>query len=160
MCYRLFWHHLMRKAFTAHAIFVVTRIFHLPRKGRISRSLIMVLTFMFSALLHTLASPGIELCGLYFQVRYYLLIVFAVLCEDLVISIFRSWTLTERAPKQMVSKGKDGSNAISASTKAPTYPDANILWNLVGFSWVITFQTLALSEMGFGQYVCYTTQIS
>ncbi|MCJ1397388.1 hypothetical protein MMC11_000581 [Xylographa trunciseda] len=158
--YSLFWHHLMRKAFIAHASFILHSILWLPRKGSVTRFLITFLSFMFSAFLHALASPGIELCGMFFQARYYLLVVGAIVCEDLVISAYRSWKIPALKPQELLATEN---KTVSVSTKKQDTDgkgDAvDLLWSLIGFSWVITFQTLSVSENVFGQYQCYAAQL-
>ncbi|MCJ1388066.1 hypothetical protein MMC18_000910 [Xylographa bjoerkii] len=160
--YSLFWHHLMRKAFTAHASFILHNVLRLPRKGPVTRFLIIFLSFMFSAGLHALASPGIELCGMFFQARYYLLVIGAIVCEDLVISAWRLWKYPAVTPRETVAqeKKKEDPNSITKHDTDENGDAVDLLWSLLGFSWVVTFQTLSVSENVFGLYQCYAAQVT
>ena len=179
---RYFWHHLMRKAFTAHATLIVNDIFRLPRKGPVTRYSIIFITFLLSAVLHVLASPGIEWCSSYFQFRYYVSIVGIILCEDLVISTVQSWIYpssrhkaqieanshadsskhdssktipTKKAPDKVVDiRSKKANQASSASLSTPH----ELFWSILGFTWVLVFQVWALSELAYGQSTCYLVQ--
>ena len=184
MLSRHFWHHLMRKAFTAHASLIVNDIFRLPRKGPVTRYSIISITFLFSAVLHILASPGIEWCSSYFQFRYYITIISIILCEDMVISSVQSWVYpSTRDQAQIEANGHadsskhDSSKKVSTkevpaktidiqSNKAdnPHSPPASLstphelFWSFLGFSWVLAVQVWALSELAFGQSACYISQ--
>ena len=174
----------MRKAFTAHASIIVNDIFRLPRKGPATRYSIIFLTFLFSAVLHILASPVIDWCSSYFQFRYYITIIGVIVCEDLVITNVRSWVYPSTKDQRQIKANDhaDVSNQNS-SEKVPTndvpnktqdvrsmkddkpYPPAalfstpqELLWSILGFTWVLAVQIWALSELAFGLSVCYITK--
>ena len=170
----LFWHHLMRKAFTSHAIFIVTRILRFPKTGQVTRYLIIFFTFLISALLHILASPGIEKCCAWPQLRYYLSTIGAIFLEDAAITVYKRF---------ITARGESSSSAVTHSKtrgldapKTPIVanndqaPEANMsrvlrrqnptnnnepsyLWRLVGYTWVISFHVWAGSKLVYGVYV-------
>ncbi|MCJ1388664.1 hypothetical protein MMC18_001513 [Xylographa bjoerkii] len=165
--YSVFWHHLMRKAFTSHAILLVNGLLRLPRKSQVTRYLIIVATFMMSALLHILANPGAEQCSAYPQARYYLSVICAIALEDLVISTYQSWTgSSAEPPPQTATYVKE----VSDSEKSPGIPNGKKvftaqntfnsgaapgkLWKLVGFAWVLLFEGWATSKLMYGLYAC------
>ena len=157
----------MRKAFTSHAILLVNDILRLPRKGRLTRYLIIITTFMLSALLHILASPGAERCSAYPQARYYTSIICAIALEDSVISTYQSLTgSSAEPPPQTAIYAKEPSD----SEKSPGIPNGrkvfnaqnafsdrrtpSFLWKLVGYSWVMLFEGWATSKLMYGLYAC------
>ncbi|MCJ1475989.1 hypothetical protein MMC13_004653 [Lambiella insularis] len=169
--YSVWWHHLMRKAFTSHAIVFVSRILRLPPKGPFTRYVIIITTFMLSALLHILADPGVERCTAYPQVRFYLSIIGAIVLEDFSIWTYRSVMRPARTNAPGVSKTggtvskpqeshvaaddkkkvfyAKNSNAVTQDQEAPHF-----LWKLVGFVWVLLFETWAVSKLMYATYSC------
>ena len=161
----------MRKAFTSHAVFIVTRILRLPKNGQVTRYLIIVFTFLISALLHILASPGIERCCAWPQLRYYLSTIAAIFIEDAVITVYKRFTksraLTSRVTTDSKPQGLDAPKTpIVANSRVPaantsralkrqstTNNEPSYLWRLVGYTWVISFHVWAGSKLMYGVYV-------
>ncbi|MCJ1284029.1 hypothetical protein MMC26_003360 [Xylographa opegraphella] len=131
--YAFFWHHLMRKAFTSHAVFVVNKVLHLPRNNPASRYLIIILTFLISAGLHVAAGIAPVRCAIYAQTRYYFSIAAVIMLEDAVIWLCKSWS--------------------SAHVLRPDDP-RRTLWRLLGYSWVAFFHVWSISKFIFGSFSC------
>ncbi|MCJ1380033.1 hypothetical protein MMC17_003136 [Xylographa soralifera] len=131
--YAHFWHHLMRKAFTSHAIFVVNKVIHLPRNNPTSRYLIIILTFLISAGLHVAAGIAPVRCAIYAQTRYYFSIAAVIILEDAVIWLYKS---------------KFSDSVLSAEDPRRT------LWRLLGYSWVAFFHVWSISKFIFGSFSC------
>ncbi|MCJ1393532.1 hypothetical protein MMC18_006407 [Xylographa bjoerkii] len=131
--YALFWHHLMRKAFTSHAVFIVNRVLHLPRNNAASRYLIIILTFLISAGLHVAAGIAPFRCAVYAQTRYYFSIAAAIILEDAVIWLYRS---------------KSSDSVLQVDDPRRT------LWRLLGYSWVAFFHVWSISKFIFGSFSC------
>lgn len=145
----------MRKAFTSHAVFVVTQVLRLPRNSQVTRYLIIIGTFLISASLHVMASPGIERCSTWPQVRYYLSTITAICLEDLVIMTYRWLTGRKRnasvAGSEEKSKTKNSDKTVVTSRNGNEEP--NPLWKLLGYTWVVSFQVWAASKLVYGVYV-------
>ncbi|MCJ1401037.1 hypothetical protein MMC11_004249 [Xylographa trunciseda] len=131
--YALFWHHLMRKAFTSHAVFIVNKVLHLPRNNPVSRYLIIILTFLISAGLHLAAGMALSECVVYAQTRYFFSIAAVIILEDAVIWLYKS---------------KFSSSALPADDPRRT------LWRLVGYSWVAFFHVWSSSKTTFSSFCC------
>ncbi|MCJ1433292.1 hypothetical protein MMC27_002651 [Xylographa pallens] len=131
--YAHFWHHLMRKAFTSHAVFIVNKILHLPRNHQASRYLIIVLTFLISAGLHVAAGIAPVRCAIYAQTRYYFSIAAVIMLEDAVIWLY---------------KAKSGDSVLPADDPRRT------LWHLLGYSWVASFHVWSISKFIFSSFSC------
>ena len=157
----------MRKAFTSHAVLLVNRVLRLPRKSQVTRYLIIITTFMLSALLHILANPGYEQCTAYPQVRFYLSIICAIVLEDFVIATYQSWTdSSAEPPPQAAVHGKEfsdserspripnGKKIFTAQNAFPNGAGPSFLWKVVGFAWVLCFQGWATSKLMYGIYTC------
>ena len=130
---RYFWHHLMRKAFTSHAVFFVNNVLRLPRNSQISRYLIIMLTFMISAGLHIVSGIAPVRCAFYAQTRYYFSIAATIMLEDAVIWVYKS--------------------AVKDAATKPDDP-RTMLWHLIGYSWVAFFHTWSISKFIFQSYTC------
>ncbi|MCJ1418677.1 hypothetical protein MMC32_005026 [Xylographa parallela] len=131
--YAYFWHHLMRKAFTSHAVFIVNRVLHLPRNNPASRYLIIVLTFLISAGLHVAAGIAPVRCAIYAQTRYYFSIAAVIMLEDAVLWLYRS---------------RSADSVLRADDPRRT------LWHLLGYSWVAFFHVWSISKFIFGSFSC------
>ena len=145
----------MRKAFTSHATLIVTRVLGLPRQGSISRFLIIYMTFMISCVMHIVANPGNEICSSYPQFRYYSSLVGAMFLEDGVIRLYRSVTQRSQTPKllNIDSEGKEAAKSNSkSSTSKQTHKEPDMIWKLVGYTWVLSFHVWALSKLAYGTF--------
>ena len=161
----------MRKAFTSHAVFIVTRILRLPRNGQITRYLVIFFTFLISALLHILAGPGIERCSAWPQLRYYLSTIGAIFLEDAAITVYKRF-MTARALGSLIitdSRSRGTDSATTSIVSNSGIPEANTsralkrqsstdnepsyLWKLVGYTWVMSFHVWTGSKLVYGVYV-------
>ncbi|KAL9120416.1 MAG: hypothetical protein Q9187_003026 [Circinaria calcarea] len=108
--YGNFWHSLMRKAFTVHAFVILNNVLGLPRSSRFSRPLIIIATFMISALLHIAAAPDVPLrCSVMPQMRYYLSVATAIFAEDQIIRLYMLATSKK-------SEGSNGTRPLEGDT--------------------------------------------
>lgn len=124
---RIFWHQLMRRAFTSHAVFFVTRILRLPRNSKISRYVTVIVTFMISALLHIAANPGIPLtCQAWPQIRFFMTVGLAIMLEDPVIKLYRL-ALGKGSRKTAHVLGMDAKNSNDHASKETAKVDNRII---------------------------------
>lgn len=144
----------MRKAFTSHAIFTVTKILGLPRHGSVTRYLILMTTFLISALLHILANPGYEQCSIYLQLRFYSSIIGAVLVEDSAISVYQA--MVASAVKEPSANGDKVSLRSSRDPRRLTKQSevVSLHWKVVGYIWVFVVHVWATSKLMYGLYRC------
>lgn len=68
---RIFWHKLMRKAFTGHASLLVYDVLGMPRRAPRSRAAIIFLAFLISGVMHSLATPLPLMCAAPLTMLYY-----------------------------------------------------------------------------------------
>ena len=122
ICFRTFWHSLMRKAFTVHGLVILNNVFGLPRSNRFSRSLNIIATFMISAALHIVAAPDVPLrCSVWPQTRYYLSVAAAIFAEDVMIKFYQSVTSkSSGSPKSSRPLESDTVDQPSSATTTAT----------------------------------------
>ena len=130
---RFFWHHLMRKAFTSHAVFVVSRVLRLPRQSQVSRYLVIVVTFLISAVLHVASSGNYSFrCSVLPQVRFYMSIVAVIIVEDVVIKTYK------------LARSKGVGKEVESSG----------LWYFAGYVWTACFMVWATSKLLYQSISC------
>lgn len=134
--YRHFWHQLMRKAFTSHAV-ALTQALGLPKRHQLTRYLILVSAFLISAAMHMLAAPGLERCSVYPQIRYYGSIVGAIVLEDIAVRTTR-WI-------QRPSRDEKPKLATAYPNRRPA-----LFWRVLGHVWVGSFHIWAGSKVIYG----------
>lgn len=122
----------MRKAFTSHAVFIVNGAFRLPRRGQISRYLIIIVTFLISAALHIASGIAPVRCNFYPQLRYYTSIAGTLMLEDAVMWVYKK-------PLVPVPRPDD---------------PRTMLLRLVGHSWIAFSNVWSISEFIFRSYSC------
>ena len=106
-----------------------------------------------SCVMHILANPGVEVCSSYPQFRYYSSLVGAMLLEDAVIRLYRSVTQRRQAPDSSKiddEKKKALRNGSSSVVSKQTDNEPAMIWKLVGYTWVLSFNVWALSKLVYG----------
>ena len=117
--YSHFWHKAMRKAFTIHAVAVTERCFGLRKHTVAGRLIIVLLSFFFSGIMHTITGWSSGPCSDNFRpVRTFELFGISILLEQAVISTY------------LVVHEKVG---------IPWTKTEMVLWRLVGYFWVAFF---------------------
>ena len=111
----------MRKAFTVHALVILNNVLGLPRSNKFSRSLVIITTFMISALLHIAAAPDVPLrCSIMPQMRYYLSVAGAIFAEDQTIRLYKLATSKKSggssAPRPLEGDTLDSLSSAKATT--------------------------------------------
>jgi hypothetical protein len=87
--YSHFWHKAMRKAFTIHAVVVTERCFGLRKHTVAGRSIIVLLSFLFSGVMHTITGWQTRPCSDHSApARLYLLFGVFILLEQAVLSAY------------------------------------------------------------------------
>ncbi|GAM91047.1 hypothetical protein ANO11243_090940 [Dothideomycetidae sp. 11243] len=143
----IFWHYLVRRAFTAHAMAVCTKVFRLPPRGQVTRSLVLVISFGFSAVMHTLCMPGLERCAAWPQFRYYATVIVIIALEDVVIEAYkRVRSMLRSKPTHKLAKPKKG----AAARSYPEQERPSVLLRALGFAWVFCFHVWSTSILIYG----------
>jgi hypothetical protein len=87
--YSHFWHKAMRKAFTIHAVVVTEKCFSLRKYTIAGRSIIVLLSFLFSGIMHSITGWQTRPCSDHFApVRMYMLFGISILLEQAVVSTY------------------------------------------------------------------------
>jgi len=149
----------MRRAFTSHAVLLVNNVLRLPRKGVISRYLVTFITFMISALFHTIACPGMESCMFLVQIKFYCAIAGAIILEDSAIAAYQAFTTRVKIGKEAAGRlayarvhGKaKHSKSVQLSEREST---PSLHWRLVGFLWAGSFWTWSVSKLMYRLNAC------
>lgn len=117
--YSRFWHKAMRKAFTIHAVVVTERLFNLRKHTVAGRSIIVLLSFLFSGVMHSVTGWQTSPCVNNFApVRSFMLFGVFILLEHAVqIAYF-------------VAHEKVG---------IPWTKPERVFWRLLGYLWVAFF---------------------
>ena len=123
----------MRRGFTSHAMFLVNRGLRLPENGRFSRYLVTIFTFAISAFFHMATASTPLRCSIRPQLQYHFTVAGAIVIEDALFWMVRSKTFPENKQWQ-------------SSTQ--------LLWQLVGYSWVAFFNVWAVSRLVYQTVSC------
>lgn len=117
--YSHFWHKAMRKAFTIHAVMVTERCFGLRKHTIAGRSIIVLLSFLFSGIMHSITgwqtSPCSNNLG---PVRTFMLFGIFILLEQAVLSAY------------LVAHERLG---------IPWTKAEMVFWRMFGYCWVAFF---------------------
>lgn len=149
--HRHFWHHCMRKAFTSHAVALCTRVLRLPKHSQLTRYLILIITFMISAIMHMFAAPELERCSIYPQFRYYGSIIAAITLEDVVIKGNRRFWRSRTSSDLSKQNGKPKGAATAYPLRQQQDEEKPALfWRLIGYIWVFGFHIWAGSKLIYG----------
>ena len=170
---RLFWHQLMRKAFTSHAVFLATRVLHLPPRTKTTRYFILFFSFLIVAVMHIFTNPTPSLCTAWPQIRYYASTALAIMIEDTVIALGRGKTCIEetRPSDGLDQKRKEGTSKKFARgdnhmdsprvhsrtfcSRGPGSSGAPKLgWRILGYCWVVSFDMWATSKLIYATAQC------
>ena len=117
--YSHFWHKAMRKAFTIHAVVVTEKCLGLRKHTVAGRSIIVLLSFLFSGIMHSITGWQTRPCSDNFApVRIYELFGIFILLEQAVLSAY--FMVHER-------------------TGIPWTKAEMVFWRLVGYVWVAFF---------------------
>ncbi|PNS14716.1 hypothetical protein CAC42_1738 [Sphaceloma murrayae] len=148
--YALFWHRLMRKAFTSHAAAFCCNILRMPRNSQITRFFIIAGAFMISAIMHTFAAPGLERCGFWPQCRYYISIILAIALEDVVFGV--SKRVMKLASPASKTKSKDASRKVAKAYQGSQEDEEgpSMVLRTFGYAWTAGFHVWAGSMMIYG----------
>lgn len=171
---RIFWHHLMRNALTAHAGFVVNKVLGFPKDGLLSRYMVILGTFVAAAALHIAASPFSAGCSIYPQLRYCCTMAGAVVLEDLAFKLSRSvrdsakdhpkkaqessaskpwWTTPLNSPFPLSPFG--GSKFAETGTRTATSEGPpSCMERVIGYVWVLFVHTWAASKFVYRTKTC------
>ena len=149
--YRVFWHQLMRKAFTSHATVLVRRVVNISTRNNLSRHLVLLFSFLIVALMHVFASPTPSLCLAWPQLRYYGSNVMAIVAEDTIIRLCsRVEVSTGKTRVRSVTKGKFGDITRKEERVNIALPN----WRWLGYLWVMAFDIWATSKLVYATAKC------
>ena len=154
----------MRKAFTSHAVYIVTRLLRVAPRSKVSRYLILFVSFLLAALLHILASPEPFRCSIWPQSLYYLSTALAIVAEDTAMAFtlkLRSQTWTKKAEVE-ISRKAQSPRRLTASDASEKHPNDHRQcslfpkrWRIVGYCWVFLFDMWATSKLVYASAVCW-----
>jgi hypothetical protein len=117
--YSHFWHKAMRKAFTIHAVVVTEKCFGLRKYTVAGRSVIVLLSFLFSGIMHSITGWTSNPCGDNFgPVRTFMLFGVFILIEQAVLS---------------------GYCAAHEKLGVPWTGVERVFWRALGYVWVAFF---------------------
>ncbi|MCJ1464441.1 hypothetical protein MMC07_003054 [Pseudocyphellaria aurata] len=87
----IFWHKLMRKAFTGHASLLVYDVLGMPRRAPHSRAAIIFVAFLISGVMHSLTTPLPLRCAAPLTMLYYCGVGATVVLEYSLQSLFKRY---------------------------------------------------------------------
>ena len=153
----------MRKAFTSHATYVVTRLPGLQSRSQIARYLILLFSFLIAALLHILASDRPFRCSIWPQLRYYTSTALAIVLEDFVIAVglrvkngFRRKEVTAKVDLKNGDSPSEVASSIGNEylSSYEIHAPLSEHWRIIGYCWVAAFDMWATSKLVYASAIC------
>ncbi|KAF4554700.1 Acetyltransferase TRI7-like protein [Elsinoe fawcettii] len=145
-----FWHYLMRKSFTLPAATICKKV-GLPEKSNLTRFVIVVLAFYFSAVMHILSASPYERCISGPELRYYTSAVVVITVEEILIAMGKK-------VKRMIKPRKTRTSITDTKSTEP-YPvrrvekeAPHIMLRVLGFIWVLSFHVWMTSNLIYGSW--------
>ena len=130
--FRVFWHKLMRKAFTSHAAFLIHHILGMPRGTGLARHAIVLIAFLVSGVMHAMVPP-VSLCEGVWQMAYYSCVGITIAAENVLGQVFRHYQASCTGPK------KAGRSAC---------------WRVAGYLWVAFFHLWTTATFDYPSIIC------
>ncbi len=131
---RVFWHKLMRRAFTAHASFFIHDILRLGR-GSPSRTAIVFVSFLISGAMHAVVSPLPLHCAGLRVLSYYCGLGALIMCENGLIRVYDRWC----------HRRADRSSGVIGHSK---------LCYIAGYVWVTFFHLWTTAKVVYPNVFC------
>ena len=132
--YSHFWHKAMRKAFTIHAVVLTEKCFRLRKHTVAGRSIIVLLSFLFSGIMHSITGWQTRPCSDNLgPVRVYELFGIFILLEQAVLSAY------------LIVHDKIG---------IPWTKAEMVFWRIVGYFWVAFFVMEISMSSSYGLFRC------
>ena len=162
--FRLFWHQLMRKAFTSHASYVVQHALRISRGNKLSRPLILAFSFLVVAAMHIVADPHPSMCLAWLQLRYYANIVLAIAGEEVAVKLWTHIIPPSRPQKTALrlrranghreakKQSRDNGSNVAANNERHSTDLPKRRW--LGYLWVIAFNTWSASKLVYAATRC------
>lgn len=133
LSFRVFWHKLMRKAFTGNAAFLVHDIMGLSRGTEFSRQVIILVVLLISGSMHAVIPPLSLSCHGVWQVAYYCCVGATITLENVMRQFHRHYQISHGG-KELMGR--------SAGTRA-------------GYMWVIFFHLWTTAKFAYPPVICH-----